>query len=263
MNAVAILVIIVSGFLYTSKNPLARFKQARSSGWDSYFHVTTWGVLFAFASGVVCLFMDAINAGYWLASICGIDFDQLKSNISIGPKSVKLTIWAAFSMLIAQIFGWLSDNRENIEKALVLIAEENDFERILLEAATQQLLVQVTMSTNKVYIGFPFEQASTKTLKSSAFITLFPVLSGYRDKDTLSMNLVTSYTDFYRKAKEDGSWEWLRVNFQTVIPVSEIVTIAFFDLNAHDQIKSCKPEKKRADQQPEPAHQPSLIQQEI
>ncbi len=50
MEAFILVIIMTSGFMFTSRYPVARFKQLRSDGWDQYLHVFSWGLPFAILS---------------------------------------------------------------------------------------------------------------------------------------------------------------------------------------------------------------------
>ena len=61
MPAIIILVVLLTGFLFTSRYPLARFKQLRSSGWAFYLHAFAWGSLFSSIAVVATLLIDYVN----------------------------------------------------------------------------------------------------------------------------------------------------------------------------------------------------------
>ena len=50
MSALAVLIILSSGFIFTSHYPLARLKQIHSTGWALYLHSFIWGLAFGGAS---------------------------------------------------------------------------------------------------------------------------------------------------------------------------------------------------------------------
>ncbi|KXF79913.1 hypothetical protein [Enterovibrio coralii] len=84
MSAVFILLVLVSGFVFTSLHVPARFKQKRTTGWDSYFYVVAWGTFWGFFSAVVCVLIDYFDYIALTLDLFDIklkDFSKLQSNL--------------------------------------------------------------------------------------------------------------------------------------------------------------------------------------
>ena len=71
MGAFLLVIIMTSGFMFTSRYPLARFKQLRSEGWDQYLHVFAWGLPFATVSLCITCFL------YWCLGDIDFDLDKI------------------------------------------------------------------------------------------------------------------------------------------------------------------------------------------
>jgi hypothetical protein len=64
--------------------------------------------------------------------------------------------------------------------------------RLLHEAADAGKLISVTMESRKWYVGYVAE--AVKLEPKESYFRILPVISGYRDKDTLKLNRLVYYT---------------------------------------------------------------------
>lgn len=71
MSALAILVILSSGFIFTSHYPLARLKQIHSTGWALYLHSFIWGLAF---SGISLVATELLERKEKTPLNCGVFF---------------------------------------------------------------------------------------------------------------------------------------------------------------------------------------------
>lgn len=109
-------------------------------------------------------------------------------------------------------------------------------ERLLLEAQEKEMLVAVTLKNRKVYVGHVIEAALSFTSddSKSPYLVILPVLSGYRDNETLQMKLPVRYYEMW------GNEELLKISnltpddFTIVLPEGEIVSVNKFDYTVYD-----------------------------
>jgi len=76
-------------------------------------------------------------------------------------------------------------------KGIIVRRNDNGFLRLFHRALTESRMVSVTLSSKKVYIGY-VTRTPNLTPKEQ-FVGILPVVSGYRDKDTLQLTIVTNY----------------------------------------------------------------------
>jgi hypothetical protein len=57
---------------------------------------------------------------------------------------------------------------------------------------------------------------------NDSYVRLLPLLSGYRDKDTLELKFTTTYSDFYGDEVEP-------LDFTVAFPVAQVRMASFFD----------------------------------
>lgn len=102
---------------------------------------------------------------------------------------------------------------------------------IVIHAMQKDSFVKVSLKSRKVYIGFVVsEQFNNVDLEN---IMIIPFLSGYRDKDTLTLITNCNYMPMYEKN------QFLDINYKVnsdkvddlkmLIRVDEIETISLFD----------------------------------
>ena len=266
MATAVVLFILTCGFIFTSMNPICRYKQIRSPGWALYLHSFSWGLAISFVPFLLfSYFSERINNFF-----CKVFSDDI-SSIAIIPFS--LILWGAFSILLAYSIGFFLRKSDYIcNKALQLSASENDLKQYILEAAKSGELVQITLESRKVYIGFIVKINPEDMMHKSEYISFWPTLSGFRSDKTLSLKITNNYQALYDSIMKDvdnknsasSSWsdifddnsdksEEERVErmfkmisrYLIVIPSSTITHMGHFDITAYKKINQNIHHKKR------------------
>ncbi|WP_274056323.1 hypothetical protein [Vibrio parahaemolyticus] len=247
MSAVLLLLVLVSGFIYTSLHVPARFKQKRVTGWDSYFYVVVWGACWGFFSALVCVLVDYFDCVANTLVLLDLNLKDL-SKLAIQFDDLRLIAWAFTSVFLSLSFGllsklyyWIFEDRKL--KHIAKIARNDHLDTFILEASATQQPILVTLSSRKCYVGICFGEAGFDD-GGSDHLSILPLLSGYRDKDTLSLEIKTNYhVHFEDNNIYSGKHDSLTVNhFRVIIPKSEIETYSFFDV---DTFKAFKDMEKR------------------
>ena len=170
MIAYLTIVLLLSGFLFTTRCPLTRFKQLRAKDWSLYCYIFSWGVLFGCAS-VLELFiweqlLELLPSLYSVDKFLSEIFSKLY--ITIGDISAPYKVsegllkWSCLSLITPLILGFLSKFIvKNI--AIKKIAKENDLLYLLYSSTKSGDLLQITLESRKVYIGLVVESKSDKT----------------------------------------------------------------------------------------------------
>ena len=247
MPAIIILVVLLTGFLFTSRYPLARFKQLRSSGWAFYLHAFAWGSLFSSAAAILTLWIDHFNPTvHWPA------YSFISSITKPGTQEaytlwlgVKLWTWGLISVTLAWGSGTITSKFASVrQQAGLRVAKENEFEMLLYTATKDINLVQVTLLSRKVYIGFVWKTVSVEDLSKTEYFSIIPVFSGYRKDDTLTLEITTDYLKFYGTSglldppSDEEGWDPITQleRFKVVAPSREVASISFFDADAHEGV---------------------------
>lgn len=99
-------------------------------------------------------------------------------------------------------------------------------------------LIQFTLSTGKVYIGYPYE---FNLYQKEDYIKIIPMISGYRDKEKLTLELTTYYNPVYDiilSPESDGMKDTTIDNFVVLIPVGQIVSVSAFDPEVYNHFEN-------------------------
>lgn len=91
------------------------------------------------------------------------------------------------------------------------LLNDSPLDKLLFSSYVQNIFLLITMSDRKVYVGRVISLGEpTEKQGPDQEISIVPVFSGYRDKDTLSVILNNSYDnkadakDFYLILKQDN-----------------------------------------------------------
>lgn len=251
MNTILLVVILISGYIYVTRSLSARYIFKRSSGWDAYFFVAAWGTLFVTLAWVICSFLSVTGFLRWSVNVIfdclnlKADFFQrvfpITTDDAARYKDLKFALWGILSLLLAWCAGvirkaWVGTGDRRID-ALVKAVGSNALENMLMEASVTQFPVIITLKSRKFYVGFihcpAFEHGT------SEFLELLPLLSGYRDKDDLTIHVTTNYQKHYISSGILGGIGSLSLSdFRSLIPKGEIEGISFFDTDTYSKFKA-------------------------
>lgn len=151
------------------------------------------------------------------------------------------------SFLLAFPITWIGnaiiDEEEAIASAIDRIGSE--LEKLFKYSCFEQELVQITLKNDKVYVGWvqflPKPQASP-------YVTILPVLSGYRDKKK-SLHITTTYTEIYAEYTRAGQIQAVQdLDVYLVIQVNEILTATRFDYDMFERFEKAEQAKERGSQ---------------
>ncbi|TKI03581.1 hypothetical protein [Martelella alba] len=259
MNTVLLVVILISGYIYVTLSLSARYIFKRSTGWDAYFFVAAWGTFFVTLSWGICsllsvlgFFRWAINDFLHLLSLRTDVFQRIfpiSTDDAARYKDLKFAFWGVLSLLLACASGalrkWRIKGGTRRIDALVKAVGDNALENLLMEASVRQFPVIITLKSRKFYVGFihcpAFEQGA------SEFLELLPLLSGYRDKDDLTIHVTTNYQKHYiNTGIQQGIASLDLSDFRTLVPKGEIEGISFFDTDTYSKFKE-EEEKDKAE----------------
>ncbi|ALF02288.1 hypothetical protein AU861_08525 [Salmonella enterica subsp. enterica serovar Infantis] len=254
MNTIILAIALISGYLYVTRSVSARYIFKRSEGWDAYFYVAAWGVLFTLVAWMLCSFLSVLGLFRWaynfLLAHDFIEQDSIKRVFPLSPTEqfkfadFKFAFFGVTSMFLAWAFGHLMrwyvchDEDRRID-ALVKAVHHDPLESLLIEAAVRKFPVIITLGSRKFYVGIvdcpKFEHGKAD------YLQLLPLLSGYRDKDTLTITVTTNYKRHYIDSGIVGGLNGgplTLADFRTLVPKGEIEGISFFDTDTYSQFKA-------------------------
>ncbi|MCC3704149.1 hypothetical protein LLR08_16430 [Rouxiella badensis] len=259
MNTILLVVILISGYVYVNRSLSDRYQFKRSTGWDAYFFVAAWGTLFVTISWLICSLLSVTGFLRW--SVNGLLETLGWGNGAISRvfplsgedtsrfRDLKFALCGLMSLSMAYIVGsvkklWFKNENRRID-ALVKAVGDNALENLLIEASATQMTIITTLKSRKFYVGFvtcpAFEHGTFD------YLELLPLLSGYRDKDELTINVTTNYHEHYKDSGVlDGRAELDLSDFRVIVPKAEIEGISMFDLDTYSSFKEAEDKQKKA-----------------
>ncbi len=225
-----VVVLLLSGYISIIFDPYQKFRLDRTSGWLTYLYAACRGLLFSVPAAAVILI--ARKHAFSEAELAGI------------PREAFFIAWGLLSCLMAFCFG-VFPRRDRQLKACRKVSEKSELRAMLWRATQDSELVQVTLSSRKVYIGSVHGISRDFMNSKMDYIALVPMLSGYRTESNLKLKLMTSYTEYFKNLKEsDPDRLFSSISrFTILIAVKDVVHIGLFDLDAYSKINETRPTK--------------------
>ena len=235
MGTAIFMVLMVCGYWYSSHDLSTRFKFKRSFGWDVYFLVALYGCVFVL-QGMLA------TAVLWLALLTGSLVTNALPGI-FGPEynhwhmtfmnwtflgiQAPVVIMLAFAVVFCL---WRSNwsptarldtsGRRELYKHL---SRANGVEGLVYQCMEKGDLAWITLTSQRIYIGMihtaTFDSADANN------IVLIPMLSGYRDRETLDLHVEHNYSAWYDAHDIDVR---AAVDFRKVLLLSQVESLSLF-----------------------------------
>ena len=235
MGTAIFMVLMVCGYWYSSHDLSTRFKFKRSFVWDVYSLVALHGCVFVL-QGMLA------TAVLWLALLTGSLVTNALPAI-FGPEyhhwhmtfmnwtflgiQAPVVIMLAFAVIFCL---WRSNwsptarldtsGRRELYKHL---SRANGVEGLVYQCMEKGDLAWITLTSQRIYIGMihtaTFDSADANN------IVLIPMLSGYRDRETLDLHVEHNYSAWYDAHDIDVR---AAVDFRKVLLLSQVESLSLF-----------------------------------
>lgn len=243
------MLILVVGYHYARSLPSEKVNLKRSAGWETYVYLGFHGLRFlimALVAAVVLWLPIYFVFGiidWFLAWSMKTHIQRWITHILFDDIQVYHVIIGFFAWAICQ-----NEIKNKVDQGNTLIFENiKNYDGLLqfvIEAASKQKILRLSLKSRKVYVGLVMEeQFETGDLD---YVLIIPLISGYRDKDTLDIFFDCSYASVYEKyglLSEDvlSEEKLLKIDdFRLAIKVSEIESVSFFEFSVFDEFERYK-----------------------
>lgn len=156
-----------------------------------------------------------------------------------------MLIWSACSIICATIIAFIIKWHQSKEfrriGVLSKVASCYALDMLLIDAFVNQFPIIVTSKSRKVYVGIVFSPRLENG--HCEFLTLLPLLSGYRDKENLKVTFSVNYQSLYMEQGISSGVNCSKLcleDFITLIPKQEIDNVSFFDFATYEQFQLLK-----------------------
>lgn len=207
----AFFVPLVSGYLFLNFCNYTRFSIGRESGYRLIFQSAAVGLLLLVLARVCVYFVSdryfqGNGPAHW------DDFAPI-------PYSGTLLVAFVLGPLTAFGFNLLYDGNRGAERAIRTAG--NYLEAVFLGSMKSSELIEVTLTSNKVYVGWAMEANTAKAERK--FVEILPLHSGYRNRETQKLVLTTNYATTLLKHFDELGDDY-EDELRVIIPVAEIRT---------------------------------------
>lgn len=254
------MLILVVGYHYARSLPSEKVNLKRSAGWETYVYLGFHGLRFLVMALVIAIIL-------WIVAFLVLNFFDWVCNWVCNNLSkvcnLSVRIWLqrkvtfilfddiqVYHVLVA-VFAWAlcqSEIKDKEKQGNTLIVENirnyDGLLRLVIEAASMQKPLRLSLKSRKVYVGLVMEEQFESG--DLDYVLIIPLVSGYRDKDTLDIFFDCNYVSVYEKhglVSEDELSEekLLKLNdFRLAIKASEIESVAFFEFSVLNEFERYK-----------------------
>lgn len=243
------MLILVVGYHYARSLPSEKVNLKRSAGWETYVYLGFHGLRFLVTALVIAIIL-------WIVVFLVLNFVDWVFNLSVRiwlQRQVTCILFddiQVYHVLVA-VFAWAlcqSEIKDKVEQGNTLIVENirnyDGLLRLVIEAASTQKPLRLSLKSRKVYVGLVMEEQFESG--DLDYVLIVPLVSGYRDKDTLDIFFDCSYVSVYEKhglfvGDELSEKELLKLDdFRLAIKVSEIESVSFFEFGVIHEFERYK-----------------------
>ncbi len=171
-------------------------------------------------------------------------------------------ICSFFLGIVVSLIGNLFINeRKAVAKAIDKIG--NGLEIMFKTSYDESEPLQITLKNNKVYIGY-VELLHKPQHTEPNYVTIIPLMSGYRDGEKKEFHITTDYSKVYAHYIANGQIQSIGdLKVTLVIQVGEIISATLFSYDVFEKFSLSKtqqtPKRKRKTSQPAPVTTTQLV----
>ena len=238
---------LAGGYLFLSKSIFLSHRYKSLSSQEILFDATIYGIFFLFGA-----YLLRQTAYYYWESLFNYADTVLRKfffphyAIFLGTALISFVIAFFFTYPVNLIFKhtWLSYHR-----FIISIRKYGDeLERFLLDASLNQKIISISLSDNKVYIGFAITVSAPQ---KTNYVEILPLASGYRETESKILWITTPYESVIDAITNEDSLPLDK--FKIVMNQDKIQSASFFDPEVYNKfqedMKKKPPKKNKTDAQ--------------
>lgn len=205
---------LLAGFWFVNRCWYFKFRVQRLDGYWLLLESSIAGVVFLTIGRACVLSIEKLPGGFWLRDWWGL-FSPFPFS---GTAAASLCVGLVTPSLVNGISGWFG----GIERVRSLAIQRHgtDLDKLLNTAIQSQRKVSLTLSSRKWYVGYVSRAPNLSPRE--AWVSILPIMSGYRDPETLETEVTTDYIPIYEGGVD-------RTTFTIIVPIAAITSAGFFD----------------------------------
>ncbi|WP_394650880.1 hypothetical protein [uncultured Acinetobacter sp.] len=248
MSGITLLILIISvGYLYNAYHPEKKIALHRTEGQHLYFTVASSGLIL-YGIACVILFIICFINSHSDKKIKDIILNTFSNQSDYVFNIFILTILSLTEALISICYFFiikklnnLSPRKMSLELSLL---DQYPIEKLLFISANdtnnENRLIMITLADKKVYIGMvePNMNLLKNLSENDSIFKFIPFYSGYRNKDTLDVELTTNYINRIQNSDENKDDLSILLNRDIITSIAPIDHKQFirFVLNKADKL---------------------------
>lgn len=180
-----IILTLIAGYNYGSNCKITRYLLSRNRGYGLYFKTAYYGIILLFVSITLYIILNYFTGfiGFLDNLICKY-FGMLSMEKFENQQLIRILIIGFFTILLSYIYFPINLIIKSSQRLTELVfnnaIKNRDFEKLIWRALRNNSVLQVTMSNNKVYVGYVIRTIDPEAERTE--LRLLPILSGYRDE---------------------------------------------------------------------------------
>lgn len=238
--ALLILIVLAAGFQFTVTYRITELESEKDSDQRFYLRVAFYGLLCLFISFALLFVLFILGAKSLLLALIRIPITASFGEIP----NIELTASLGLLALVTYGIGCLLPRflnlalpEEQVMARFQELIEDDELEKLIQRSASTKLPISITLETRKVYIGWcnvgPYKSNNRR------WISVAPIISGYRKSGSHDLVLTTFYTDIYDSLRINDGLSHLSISdFSVSVKVDSIVTASLFDIKAYEEFSA-------------------------
>ena len=238
-----LLIPVLSGYLFLVQCDSFRFWILRESGYHLLFRSALYGMLFL----VVVWIMFLVGALFWNGTVCLLSTDECIINSRVGAPKL-FDVWLTVSTLptalaVAYVWNLCTTKKKRVAKVMEAAKRcGNLIEWTVRKSLRDTKLVELTLKTGKVYIGFAQHCGDpTPPGIPDSDLSIIPVVSGYR-RENQTLEVTTSHATAIRKILDEESDSETPIgeleDLSVIIPMDQVAHARLFDPEVYRRFDS-------------------------
>ena len=205
---------LLGGFLFLHRTSAFRFRAQRLDGNRLLLESAIYGALLLFAARLVVLLVGKTAFGTWCGSVWW--------NYAPFPHSDSTAVAVLLAVCLPVAINRIMPAKR--AKSWAIRKSGDGLTVLLNDANEKRRLVSLTLGNLKWYVGYVVELPNLKP--QDPYLRLLPLISGYRDRDTLETHPTVHYGQVLEQLPG--------VDISIVLPVADIKSATQFDLDLYD-----------------------------
>lgn len=218
-----LLVPLVAGYFFLTRSYYFRYKYRLLDRQRLLFESVIPATVFLILAYVTALLLNHVFQ----------DQDWYQSALRSRPFPYTGTAFISFGLALLATYVphlWLSRDKAMRQG---IIVHGNALEKLILSAIEDPQQLCFTLDNGKVYVGYPRFMAD---LIQTGMLRIYPVLSGYRNKE-FEIVFTTIYEDAFAAIDEEAMRSD-KVAFEQLVAIDRIISAKRFDLDIYEDFQS-------------------------